>query len=113
MTSPANNLNNNGVVDVIRSTEPNKNSNDDGLETKNELSTTGDLTTNNCELTFNDLSGAKTSMQRTTSWYDGFFGCLKPVWTFMGKNKPSNLQNANEGKIIYINCMKNVTKLQI
>ena len=37
-------------------------------------------------------------MRRSTSWYDGFFGCLKPVWTLMGKTKPS-VQATTEGKL--------------
>lgn len=99
----ANNLNNNGIVDVTTSAEINKlnkyTNGNSGM--KKELSA-GDLT-NNYELTFREVVGtgiAKSTMQRSTSWYDGFFGCLKPVWSFMGKNKPSNIQNPSEGKIL-------------
>ena len=102
MTS-ANNLNNNNgvVVEETTSTDlskSNKYSNGNSVM-KKELST-GDLT-NNYEVTFREVSGTamtKSTMQRSTSWYDGFFGCLKPVWSFMGKNKPSNLQTPTEGK---------------
>ena len=101
--TPANSLNNNGIVDVTTSTEPNKLNkfNNGNAVLKKEMST-GDLT-NNYELTFREVAGTgitKSAMQRSTSWYDGFFGCLKPVWSFMGKNKPSNLQNPNEGKVL-------------
>ena len=106
MTTPSagNNLNNNSVVDVTASTDLTtltkfSNGNNTTVLKKKELST-GDLS-NNYELTFREVSGTqinKSNMQRSTSWYDGFFGCLKPVWSFMGKNKPSNLQNPAEGK---------------
>jgi hypothetical protein len=98
--TPANNLNTNSVVDVTASTELSKvkKYNNGSTVLKKELSA-GDLT-NNYELTFRAVPGnGKTTMQRSTSWYDGFFGCLKPVWSFMGKNKPSNLQDPSEGKI--------------
>ena len=101
--TPANNLNNNGVIDVTASTDLSKlNKYKNGNSVlKKELSA-GDLT-NNYELTFREVPGnGKATMQRSTSWYDGFFGCLKPVWSFMGKNKPSNLQNPSEGKISFI-----------
>ena len=108
MTTPSagNNLNNNDVVDVTASTDLTtltKFSNGSSSVLKKKELSTGDLT-NNYELTFREVSGTqitKSSMQRSTSWYDGFFGCLKPVWSFMGKNKPSNLQNPAEGKIVF------------
>ena len=109
MTTPSagNNLNNNGVVDVTASTDLTtltKFSNGSNSVLKKKELSTGDLT-NNYELTFREVSGTqitKSTMQRSTSWYDGFFGCLKPVWSFMGKNKPSNLQNPTEGKIVFV-----------
>ena len=77
---------------------------------KNQLST-GDLT-NTYELSFREGhvngggNGGKGNIPRSTSWYDGVFGCLKPVWNLMGKGKPSNLQHSNEGKkYIYTFCM--------
>ena len=110
MTTPpsaGNNLNNNGVLNVTASTDLTtltKLSNGNNTVLKKKELSTGDLS-NNYELTFREVSGTqmtKSNMQRSTSWYDGFFGCLKPVWSFMGKNKPSNLQNSAEGKIFYI-----------
>ena len=112
--TPANNLNNNAVVDVTASTDLNKLNkyNNGNLTLKKELSA-GDLT-NNYELTFREVPGnGKTTMQRSTSWYDGFFGCLKPVWSFMGKNKPSNLQTPSEGKILFIQIFGYMTYIYI
>ena len=45
------------------------------------------------------VATAPDGMRRSTSWYDGFFGCLKPVWTLMGKTgKPSPSGQSTEGK---------------
>ena len=51
-------------------------------------------------------AGAKTGgggegvggMRRSTSWYDGFFGCLKPMWTFMGKTGKPSVANGSSGE---------------
>ena len=44
------------------------------------------------------VPGVEGGMRRSTSWYDGFFGCLKPVWTLMGKTgKPSANGPSSEG----------------
>ena len=111
--SPSNNINNNNANSLSDVTtgccEASKlhRYNNGTTLSKKELSA-GDVT-NSYGLTFQGIAGgsgmAKTNIPRSTSWYDGFFGCLKPVWSLMGKNKPSNLQNTNEGRIAIIQNM--------
>lgn len=38
----------------------------------------------------NGSGGNNSNLARSSSWYDGFFGCLKPVMTLMGKAKPAD-----------------------
>ena len=46
------------------------------------------------EVMVRDVKSAPT---RSSSWYDGFFGCLKPVMSFMGKTKPSDNEADSKG----------------
>ena len=38
-------------------------------------------------------------MPRSASWYEGFFGCLKPVMSFISKGKPSSSDSEAQGKV--------------
>ena len=42
----------------------------------------------------------KSEPVRSSSWYDGFFGCLKPVMNIISKGKPSSSDSEAQGKQI-------------
>ncbi len=84
-------------VDIDLNTNSNTNSNAGGTSGVTGVNAGGIPPELKYEVMVRDVRSAPT---RSASWYDGFLGCLKPVMSFMGKQKPSDNQNNSKGKCL-------------